>query len=88
MTAFSELNKKHLAGTFCTPAPQYLHVYPMHSPPKAINLSRTENKAVITYQENRNSGKDHKGALEQVKEPAARLQMHSISAVTPYSLST
>jgi hypothetical protein len=55
------------------PAEQYLHIYPMHSPPKAINLSRKENKAVITYQKNRLAGKDHEGALAEVKQLADRL---------------
>jgi hypothetical protein len=55
------------------PDEQYLHIYPMHSPPIAINLSRQENKAVTTYQQNRNAGKDHATALAKVQELAAAL---------------
>jgi hypothetical protein len=55
------------------PTKQYLHIYPTHSPPKAINLSRAENKAVKTYQENRQSGKDHDAAMKQVQDLAKKL---------------
>ncbi|RKH40951.1 hypothetical protein D7X12_19550 [Corallococcus sicarius] len=60
-------------GPTDNPAEQYLHIYPTHSPPIAINLTRPENKAVTTYQENKKSGKSHAEALAKVQELAARI---------------
>jgi len=42
---------------------RFLHIFPTHSPPKAIYLNRQEAKAVQNFQNMRNSGKTHTEAM-------------------------
>ena len=49
---------------------EYLHINPTHSPPKAVNLNRSEPKAINNYLSLREKGKSHDEALAKLKELA------------------
>ncbi|MBD1928119.1 DUF4157 domain-containing protein [Trichocoleus sp. FACHB-90] len=49
---------------------EYLHINPTHSPPKAVNLNRSEPKAINNYLSLREKGKSHDEAIAKLKELA------------------
>ena len=51
---------------------RYLHINPVHSPPKAINLTRGEAHAIQNYQSMRKKNISHEEAMKQLQERSQR----------------
>jgi hypothetical protein len=47
---------------------RYLHIHPVHSPPKALQLGRPETKGIKNYLKMRNDGMNHEEVMAKLRE--------------------